>query len=94
MSWFSCDNSYCPYDIWAPGERTKVENVAFSSYAYHNQKMEDFINALAAVPDPNNYGVQNQIARSLGIRIDDFTDDEISYMENEIGRRHMYKYNG
>ena len=69
-------------------------DTVFGAYAYHNQKMEDFINALAAVPDTNNYGVQNQIARELGIRIDDFTDDEISYMENEIGRRHMYKYNG
>ena len=91
MSWFSCNNSHCPYDIWAPGERTKVENVAFSSYAYHQQEIEDFINALAAVHNPNNYEVQCDIARNLGIRIDDFTDDEINYMENEIGRRYYYK---
>lgn len=85
-----CDNSYCLYDIWAPGERTKVENVAFSSYAYHNQEMENFINALAAVPDPNDLTVQQNIAYNLGINIDNFSDQEIEYIEKEIERR----YNG
>ena len=66
-------------------------DTVFGAYAYHNQKMEDFINALVAVPDPNNYGVQCDIARSLGVRIDDFTDDEVRYMENEIERRRQYR---
>lgn len=85
------DNSYCPYDIWAPSERTKVENVAFSSYAYHKQKIEDFINALAATADPNNLWTQRQIAQDLNICIEDFTDDEIDYIGNEVGRRYCYR---
>ena len=66
-------------------------DTVFGAYAYHNQKMEDFINALAAVSNPNSYEIQYEVARSLGVRIDDFTDDEINYMENEIGRRRMYR---
>ena len=56
-------------------------------YTYHQQKVEDFINALAATEDPNDYGVQCEIARSLSINMDDFTDAEIEYIEREVAKR-------
>ena len=41
MSWFCgdipCERLDCPYDLWAPDHRSKVTNVAFSAYAYHQQ---------------------------------------------------------
>lgn len=56
-------------------------------YTYHQQKVEDFINELAATEDPNDYGVQREIARSLKINMDDFTDAEIEYIEREVAKR-------
>lgn len=91
MSWTCgdnpCERSDCPYDLWAPDHRSKVVNVAFSAYAYHQQQVEDFIDALAAVADPNDYEVQRQVSHDVGVRIDDFTDDEINYIEREVAKR-------
>ena len=91
MSWFCggipCERPDCSYDLWAPDHRSKVVNTAFSAYAYHQQGIEDFINALAATEDPNDYGVQREIARSLSINMDDFTDAEIEYIEREVAKR-------
>lgn len=56
-------------------------------YTYHQQKVEDFINALAATEDPNDYEVQREIARSLSINMDNFTDAEIEYIEREVAKR-------
>ena len=56
-------------------------------YTYHQQKVEDCINKLAATEDPNDYGVQREIARSLSINMDDFTDAEIEYIEREVAKR-------
>ena len=56
-------------------------------YTYHQQKIEDFINALAASPDPNDYSAQREIAWSVGVRMDDLTDAEIDYIEREVAKR-------
>lgn len=56
-------------------------------YTYHQQKVEDFINALAAVADPNDYEVQRYVARDVDIRIDDLSDGEINYIEREVAKR-------
>lgn len=91
MSWFcgdnSCERPDCSYDLWAPNHRNKVVNTAFSAYAFHQQQVEDFINALAAVADPNDYEVQRYVARDVGIRIDDLSDGEINYIEREVAKR-------
>ena len=91
MSWsctdIPCRRPDCPYDLWAPSHRSKDTNVGFSTYAYHQQGIEDFINALAATEDPNDYGVQREIARSLSINMDDFTDADIKYIEREVAKR-------
>mgnify|MGYP003297790398 CR=1 FL=1 len=75
------------FGITPPGCQCPMERTAFNAYAYHQQKVEDFINALAATEDPNDYGVQREIARSLSINMDDFTDAEIEYIEREVAKR-------
>lgn len=92
MSWTCGDNPClrddCPYDLWAPDHRNKATNVAFSAYAFHQQQIEDYINALAACPDPNDYEVQRSLARRfLGYSLDCLTDAEIEYIEKEVAKR-------
>lgn len=91
MSWFCGDNPCvrpdCSYDLWAPDHRSKVVNTAFSAYAYHQQTIEDFINALANTHNPNDYEIQRHIAHQLSMNLDDLTDDEIEYIEREVAKR-------
>ena len=91
MSWFCGDNpcvrSDCSYDIWAPGHRSKVENVAFSAYAFHQQEIDDFIEVLAATDDPNDRANQYAAARCVGLDPNSLTSDEIKYIEREVAKR-------
>lgn len=73
--------------ITPPGCQEPHEYLAFNAYAFHQQQIEDFINALAAVADPNDYDAQRYVARDVGIRIDDLTDDEREYIEREVAKR-------
>ena len=92
MSWFCgnnpCARSDCSYDLWAPDHRNKVVNVAFSVYAFHQQQIEDFINALAATSDPNDYSNQYAAAQCAGLDPDTLTSDEIEYIEREVANRY------
>ena len=92
MSWFCGDNpcarSDCSYDLWAPDYRNKVVNVAFSAYAFHQQQIEDFINALAATSDPNDYSNQCAAAQCAGLDPNTLTSDEIEYIEREVANRY------
>ena len=87
MSWF-CDSSNCPFDLWAPDNRSKVTNVAFSAYAYHQQEIEDFIEVLSASDDPNDSHEQYAAARCIGLDPNSLTSDEIEYIEREVAKRH------
>ena len=77
-----------PFDIWAPDCRCDMNNTAFSAYAYHEQQIEDFIEALAASPDPNDGTAQVRIAASIGISPNSFTPDELRYIEREVEKRY------
>ena len=79
--------SDCSYDIWAPGHRSKVENVAFSAYAFHQQEIDDFIEVLAATDDPNDRANQYAAARCVGLDPNSLTSDEIKYIEREVAKR-------
>ena len=50
-------------------------------------KMEKIIRLLAETGDPNNLETQNRIFTSVGLDIEDLSDDEIEYMETEIARK-------
>lgn len=92
MSWFCPDNPCaredCSFDLWAPDNRNKVTNVAFSAYAFHQQEIEDFINALAATSDPNDYSNQRAAAQCSGLDVNSLTSDEIDYIEREVAKRY------
>lgn len=83
----NCENSRCPYDLWAPNDRSKVENVAFSAYAFHQQNIEDFINELAASPDPNDPDIQAAVANSVNLSFNSLTSYDIEYIEREVNKR-------
>ena len=84
----SCYNSNCPFDLWAPDNRSKVTNVAFSAYACHQQEIEDFIDVLAASDDPNDSYEQYAAARCIGLDPNSLASDEIEYIEREVAKRH------
>lgn len=92
MSWFCgnnpCARSDCSYDLWTPDYRNKVVNVAFNAYAFHQQQIEDFINALAAMSDPNDYSNQCAAAQCAGLDPNILTSDEIEYIEREVANRY------
>ena len=83
----NCNSPNCPFDLWAPGPRHKIENVAFSCYAKHTQDMEDFIDALAASTGPNDWATQNRLAAACDINLNALTRQEREYIEREVAKR-------
>ena len=78
----NCDHGAdCPIDLDAPGHRYKVENVAFSVHAKHSQECEDIINLIL---DKVARGEAGAFTLELD---DDFSDEDIAYIEAEIERR-------
>jgi hypothetical protein len=58
-----------------------------SIYYYHRQKIEDFINKLAATPNPNELATQHRVAHEVGINLEHLTSYDISYIEKEVAKR-------
>lgn len=73
--------------ITPPGCQEPHEVLAFNAYAFHQQKIEDFIDTLARCPDPNDLELQRTIAWQNGIILDHLTDAEIKYIEKEVAKR-------
>lgn len=77
---FRHSENYCPFDLWAPGERTKIENVAFSAYAKHEQEKEDVIQMILAAAARGE--------TDLSIELDDcFSESDVEYIKEEVYRR-------
>jgi hypothetical protein len=74
------DENHCPFDLWAPDRHTKVNNVAFSCYAKHSQETEDIIQTIleAAMNGSTDFSIQLD---------DDFSDEDIEYIKEEVYRR-------
>ena len=81
-------HAHCTFDIWAPDRHSSIINLAFSAYAFHQQQIEDFINALAATSDPNDYSNQCAAAQCAGLDPNTLTSDEIEYIEREVAKRY------
>lgn len=80
MNMFRHREDHCPFDLWAPGERNKIENVAFSAYAKHEQEKEDVIQMILAA------AARGEI--DLSIELDDhFSEEDVKYIEEEVYRR-------
>lgn len=80
MNMFRHREDHCPFDLWAPGERNKIENVAFSAYAKHEQEREDVIQMILAAAARGE--------TDLSIELDDhFSEEDVKYIEEEVYRR-------
>lgn len=64
-----------------------MEDFLFMVFACEEQKKEDFINALANEPDPNDPMVQDAIAYQLGIDTNLWTKWDIEYIQREVEKR-------
>lgn len=76
-----------PFDIWAPDCRCPVNNTAFSAYAFHQQKIEDFIDIIVNSNNPNDTIVQTNALRKVGLKPSDLTSDDIVYIEREVNKK-------
>ena len=75
------------WNLWAPGARSEIENVAFSAYAMHQQAIEDFIDVLAAADNPNDGTTQYELARQVGLDPNSLTAFDIEYIEREVAKK-------
>ena len=64
-----------------------MKDFLFMIYACEEQKKEDFINALANEPDPNDPIVQEEIAYNLGIDFDLWSKWDWEYIMREVEKR-------
>ena len=70
-----------------PGCQCPMEHLAFNAYAYSQQRIENFINALAAADDPNDISAQADAALAANLNISSLTRDEREYIEREVAKR-------
>lgn len=80
-------HSHCTFDIWAPDTHSSMNNLAFSAYACHQDKIDEFVSLLATSGDPNDGEVQSVIAQYVGLDPDSLTSDEVEYIEREVAKR-------
>ena len=80
-------HAHCTTQVWAPDRHTSVNNLAFSAYALSQQRIEDFINALAAADDPNDIDAQANAALVANLNISSLTRYEREYIEREVAKR-------
>ena len=64
-----------------------MKDFLFMIFACEEQKKEDFINALAREPDPNDAAVQEAIAYRLGIDMDTWSQLDREYIGREVAKR-------
>ena len=75
------------WGVIPPWQSNQIEHTAFNAYAYNQQKIEDFIDALAAADDPNDADTQWDLSHQCGLNLDNLTDYEIHYIEKEVAKR-------
>ncbi len=81
-----CNSSQCPLDLWAPGYRNKVENIAFSAYATHQQQIDDFIEVFAAAGYPEDGATQTALLRQVGLTPENLSPYDLYYIEKEVNK--------
>lgn len=82
----------CAASLWAPSTSPHfTEDRAFSLYAMdcsRKQQIEKVIDLMAAQGDQcNDFEIQCQIYDIVGIDSDTFTEQEVNYIEREVGKR-------
>ena len=74
------DENHCPFDLWAPDRHTKINNVAFSAYAVHEQEKADIVEAILARAAEGDYNFNIDVN-------DDFSDEDLEEIKTEVLRR-------
>ena len=77
------DSDRCLFDLWSPVDDPNgcaIENRSFSPYAKHEQEKEDVIQMIleAARNGKDAFSIQLD---------DDFSDEDIKYIKEEVYRR-------
>ena len=75
------------FGITSPGCQCPMEHTAFNAYAYHQQQIEDYIDALMLTDDPNDWSNQHLAAISAGLDLGSLTANDIDYIEREVAKR-------
>lgn len=79
-------SSHCPFEIWAPGYRSHIENIAFTLYAMdqeRNGELSMAINTLAAYPEQCwDEDFQNEVFIACGI--DWLAESEYEFILNTV----------
>lgn len=75
--------------ISSPGCQCPMEHLAFNAYAYRQQQIEDFIDALAAADDPNDMDAQFHAALAANLNTSSITGQEQEYIEREVAKRYV-----
>lgn len=61
----------------------------FEFFAMRQQGIEDFIDALSATSDPNDYSNQCAAATCAKLDLSSLTSDEVDYIEREVSKRYQ-----
>lgn len=77
--------------ITPPWYQDPVEYTAFNTYAYNQQRLENFINYLASTDDPNDFDNQSAAALAANLNIGSLTAQERNYIESEVAKRHVWR---
>lgn len=77
--------------ITPPWYQDPVEHTAFNTYAYNQQRLENFINYLASTDDPNDFDNQSAAALAANLNIGSLTAQERNYIESEVAKRHVWR---
>lgn len=79
------------FGVAGPGCRNPIENMAFNLFAMdveeRRSKIEQAIQLLTIVIDPNNIDTQEGIFLATGLSGSSLTVEEIEYIENEVNTR-------
>lgn len=76
------------FGVDPPGCQCSMERLAFNAYASRQQQIENFINALVATKNPNDYNSQWAAALCANLNMGSLTADEIDYIEREVAKRY------
>lgn len=71
------DENYCPFDLWGPDRHTKINNVAFSSYAVHEQEKANIVETILARAAEGDYNFNIDVN-------DDFSDEDLEEIKTKI----------
>ena len=62
-------------------------DTTFQVFAFHQQKIEDFISFLSGCEEPNSLQNQKAAANWANLDLNTLTSDEIDYIEREVERK-------